>query len=96
MEIEENFKLSDGSFHLKTKFEYKLSFSNAINGNFGLVLIRKHYPHVPICHANPAGDLTCPFTLTDTIASYEPIQINGHDVYNGATFHVENCLSLVI
>ncbi len=44
---------SYGSFHLKRNITYTLKFSEALTGQFELIVIRKNYPYVPLLFTCP-------------------------------------------
>ena len=48
-------KRSDNTFHLKCQLTYTLKFSEELNGQYDLIVVRKHYPYVPLS--------ACPFHL---------------------------------
>jgi hypothetical protein len=81
---------SDGSFHLKRNVTHVLKFSEPLSGQYDLVVIRKHYPYVPMT--------VCPFylpTMRNTV--FEEIVLTHDNVrHYGISFTVEDCNSLNI
>ncbi len=55
MSFLDTIKKSDHTFHLQRHLTYTLKFSEKLNGQYDLVVVRKHYPHVPLS--------ACPFHL---------------------------------
>jgi hypothetical protein len=83
-------KRSDGSFHLKRQVTYTLKFSEELNGQFDLVVVRKNYPYVPLS--------ACPFDLpTMPKMKFRQIALTHDNVtHHGVTFDADNCAALSI
>ncbi len=82
-------KRSDKSFHLKRNLIYTLKFSEELNGQYDLVVVRKNYPFVPLS--------ACPFHIpTMTGVKFAEITLTHNVTHQGVTFVAKNCTALPI
>jgi hypothetical protein len=76
-------KRSDKSIHLKRNLIYTLKFSEELNGQYDLVVVRKNYPFVPLS--------ACPFHIpTMTGVKFAEITLTHNVTHQGVTFVAKN------
>ncbi len=94
MSISMNFpnasKRSDETFHLKRQLTYTLTFSEKLNGQYDLIVVRTHYPYVPLS--------ACPFHLPamQGVKFAEVTLTHDNVTHQGVTFVAKNCTALNI
>ena len=83
-------KRLNNTFHLKRQMTYTLKFSEELNGQYDLIVVRKHYPYVPIS--------TCPFHLPAMPdVKFAEITLPCNNViHHGVTFNARNCTAVNI
>ena len=89
MSFPDAIKKSDHTFHLQRHLTYTLKFSEKLNGQYNLVLVRKHYPRVPLS--------ACPFHLPTLPEGFKFVEVTHDNVTHlGVTFVANNCTALAI
>jgi len=87
MSFPDAIKKSDHTFHMQRHLTYTLKFSEKLNGQYNLVLVRKHYPRVPLS--------ACPFHLPTLPEGFKFVEVTHDNVTHlGVTFVANNCTAL--